>query len=185
MQRPMADFTRMPYLYSGRRRQMASRLGTANSCSKRLKPLAILIGILVAGTAQADSLSGAALVTTLRQGGYVLLMRHASSPPTPPTAASAEPNNTKLERQLDETGRSSARAMGEAIKTLSVPLERFGRARPIAHRRRSASPICQTHPWRLSWATVDEACRRSRRVKRSGCRRRSPRGRAPAPIRLL
>ena len=49
-------------------------------------------------------------------------MRHASSPPTPPTAASAEPSNIKLERQLDETGRSSALAMGEAITTLAIPI---------------------------------------------------------------
>ena len=62
--------------------------------------IAILAGILVTETAQADSLSDAALVTALRQGGYVLLMRHASSPPAPPTAGSAEQDNTKLERQL-------------------------------------------------------------------------------------
>jgi hypothetical protein len=84
--------------------------------------IAILVGILVVGTAQADSLSDAALVTALRQGGYVLLMRHASSPPAPPDAGSAEHDNTKLERQLNETGRSSAQAMGGAIKTLSIPI---------------------------------------------------------------
>ena len=84
--------------------------------------IAILAGILVTETAQANSLSDAALVTALRQGGYVLLMRHASSPPAPPTAGSAEQDNTKLERQLDETGRSSAQAMGRAIKTLNIPI---------------------------------------------------------------
>jgi hypothetical protein len=55
----------------------------------------ILAGILVTETAQADSLSDAALVTALRQGGYVLLMRHASSPPAPPAAGSAEHDNTR------------------------------------------------------------------------------------------
>jgi hypothetical protein len=84
--------------------------------------IAILAGILVTETAQADSLSDAALVTALRQGGYVLLMRHASSPPAPPAAGNAEHDNTMLERQLDETGRSSAQAMGRAIKTLSIPV---------------------------------------------------------------
>lgn len=76
----------------------------------------------VTGSAQADPLSGAALVTALRQGGYVLLMRHASSPPAPPTAGSAEHDNTKLERQLDETGRNSAQAMGRAVKALGIPV---------------------------------------------------------------
>jgi hypothetical protein len=83
---------------------------------------AILVGLLVTGTAQADPLSGATLVTALRQGGYVLLMRHASSPPAPPAAESADHDNTRLERQLDETGRSSAEAMGRAITTLSIPI---------------------------------------------------------------
>ena len=96
---------------------------TASFCLKGLRLIAILSGMLASGTAQADPLlSGAALVTSLRQGGYVLLMRHASSPPTPPTAGIAEYDNTKLERQLDETGRSSAQAMGRAIKTLSIPV---------------------------------------------------------------
>jgi phosphohistidine phosphatase SixA len=84
--------------------------------------IAILAGLLVAGAAQADTLSGTGLVTTLRQGGYIILMRHASSPAMPPTAASAGPDNTGLERQLDETGRSSAHAMGTAIKTLNIPV---------------------------------------------------------------
>jgi hypothetical protein len=84
--------------------------------------IATLAGMLAAGTAQADTMAGTGLVTALRQGGYVLLMRHASSPATPPTAASAESDNTRLERQLDETGRSSAQAMGSAIKTLGVPV---------------------------------------------------------------
>ena len=100
----------------------ASHLDAAGFYSKRLKPIAILVGMLVAGTAQAESLSGAALIVALRQGGCVLLVRHASSPPAPPTAASTEPTNIKLERQLDEAGRSSALAMGEAIKTLTISI---------------------------------------------------------------
>ena len=122
MQKPTDDFTRAPHLDPVRRYQAASHLGTAGFCSRRLRRIVILVGILVSGTAQAESLTGAALVATLRHGGCVILMRHASSPPTPPTVASAEPTNTKLERQLDETGRSSAQAMGEAIKTLTIPI---------------------------------------------------------------
>ena len=99
-----------------------SGVPTASFCLKRLRLIAILVGMLVTGTAQADQLSGTALVTALRQGGYVLLMRHASSPTAPPDSGSAEPENTRLERQLDETGRSSAQAMGSAIKTLSIPV---------------------------------------------------------------
>jgi phosphohistidine phosphatase SixA len=103
-------------------RTAARHLDAARFYSKRVKPIAILVGMLVAGTAQAESLTGVALVATLRHGGCVILMRHASSPPTPPTTAIAEPANTKLERQLDGAGRSSALAMGEAIKTLTIPI---------------------------------------------------------------
>jgi hypothetical protein len=104
----------------GRDSQAVSQVRTG---LKWLRLVLILVGVLVTGTAQADPLlSGTALVTALRQGGYVLLMRHASSPPTPPAAGSAEHDNIKLERQLDEPGRSSALALGKAIKTLSIPI---------------------------------------------------------------
>ena len=118
----MAEFTRAPCLGRGRGSQEVSRGAAASFGSKWLRLSAVLAGMLVAGMAQADTLSGAALVTALRQGGYVLVMRHASSPDAPPTAASAEPTNTKLERQLDAAGRGSAQAMGRAIKTLNIPV---------------------------------------------------------------
>src|SRR6185503_10789721 len=68
-----------------------------------------------------QTLSGA-LVEALRSGGYVIVMRHASSPREAPDKATANPDNTKLERQLDETGRSSAIAMGKAIRDLKIPV---------------------------------------------------------------
>jgi len=89
---------------------------------KPMDLVAILLGMLVTGTAQAEPLSGAALVTTLHQGGYILLMRHASSPPEAPTVGTAESDNPRLERQLDEAGRGSAQAMGQAIKALNIPV---------------------------------------------------------------
>jgi Histidine phosphatase superfamily (branch 1) len=116
MQRPMTDLTRTSRLDRGRVRTTGSR-------RKWLRSVAILPGMLVAGMAQADPLSGADLVKALHQGGYVRLMRHASSPATPPLAQSAEHDNNKLERQLDQTGRNSAQAMGAAIKTLDIPVE--------------------------------------------------------------
>lgn len=84
--------------------------------------LLTLLLICVAGRASAEMLSGSALVEHLRQGGYVLLMRHASSPAALPDKHSADPQNTALERQLDDRGRSSATAMGQAIKRLGIPI---------------------------------------------------------------
>jgi phosphohistidine phosphatase SixA len=76
------------------------------------------------GQAHAQTLAGADLARALRQGGYVLLMRHASSPMAPPDKALAEPDNPKPERQLDDTGKATARAMGRAVQALGIPIGR-------------------------------------------------------------
>lgn len=83
---------------------------------------AALAGFGAVKIAQAQELTGASLVQALHQGGYVLLMRHASSPNAVPDKTSADPDNPKLERQLDRNGRSTARAMGKAIKALHIPI---------------------------------------------------------------
>jgi phosphohistidine phosphatase SixA len=82
--------------------------------------LPVLLGL--AGAASATKLSGAQLVAALRRGGYVIVMRHASSPRTPPDAATADPDNVRHERQLDELGRASAQALGDALRRLKLPL---------------------------------------------------------------
>jgi len=77
--------------------------------------------VLCAATSAA-SLSGKNLTAALQHGGYVILMRHASSPGTPPDPAQADPGNVHDERQLDEAGRASARAMGDAVHRLRIPI---------------------------------------------------------------
>ena len=62
----------------------------------------------------AQTLAGDALVKALQQGGYVILMRHASSPNTVPAGAT--------ERQLDEPGKAAAAAMGMALRDLKIPI---------------------------------------------------------------
>jgi phosphohistidine phosphatase SixA len=78
--------------------------------------------LLLAGTAHAQDLRGEALVKTLQKGGYVIVMRHASSPREAPDKQSANPDNTKPERQLDEVGRKTAVAMGQAVRDLKIPI---------------------------------------------------------------
>lgn len=82
--------------------------------------LALMAG--AGATLHAQTLQGPALVDALRRGGYVLVMRHASSPAQPPDARHADPENTTRERQLDDTGRATATAMGRAIKRLEIPV---------------------------------------------------------------
>lgn len=81
-----------------------------------------LMSLVVIGDAGAEMLSGTELVSALRQGGHVLLMRHASSPRKPPGPETANPENKDLERQLDEAGQAGARAMGTAVRALKIPI---------------------------------------------------------------
>lgn len=85
----------------------------------------LVAGALLLSAAHAagpELLSGRALVHALQRGGYVIVMRHASSPSQPPDARTADAANVKRERQLDEHGRASATAMGEALRRLKIPI---------------------------------------------------------------
>jgi len=66
--------------------------------------------------------AGSALTATLVEGGFVIVMRHASSPRTLPTADTAKPENTALERQLDAAGEAGSTAMGDALRALKIPI---------------------------------------------------------------
>jgi len=71
-------------------------------------------------SAHAQMLSGPALVKALQGGGTVIVMRHASSPGDIP--ATPNPDNVPPERQLDEKGRTTAAAMGDALRRLKIPI---------------------------------------------------------------
>lgn len=66
------------------------------------------------------------LVDALQNGGLVIVMRHANSPRDLPDAASADPANVNLERQLDEQGRNDAIAFGRALQRLAIPVTTVG-----------------------------------------------------------
>jgi phosphohistidine phosphatase SixA len=87
---------------------------TASACC------ALLLMVVAAKAGQTRSPED--LIGLLRQGGYVLVMRHASSPREAPTKPQANPDNPKLERQLDESGRRGASAMGDALRRLQIPI---------------------------------------------------------------
>jgi phosphohistidine phosphatase SixA len=82
----------------------------------------IASGVLPTTVSAAETLTGEALVKALRQGGYVIVMRHASSPREAPDAKTANSDNVNRERQLDEEGRATAAAMGMALRDLKIPI---------------------------------------------------------------
>jgi phosphohistidine phosphatase SixA len=90
-----------------------------------LHKLTLLTGaaaMLFAGSAYAETLQGEALVRALQKGGFVIVMRHTSSPRDVPDKKTANPDNVKPERQLDEEGRTTATAMGKALRDLKIPV---------------------------------------------------------------
>ena len=68
------------------------------------------------------ALTGAPLVASLRSGGLVLVMRHASAPREAPSPKAAHADNPTRERQLDIDGERGATALGEAVRALRIPI---------------------------------------------------------------
>jgi phosphohistidine phosphatase SixA len=82
----------------------------------------LALSVIVAAAAHAQTLTGDQLLRALRQGGNVIVMRHASSPREAPDKQHANADNIKPERQLDETGRATSIAMGKALRELKIPI---------------------------------------------------------------
>jgi phosphohistidine phosphatase SixA len=106
--------------------------------------LSLVMGPAVGADGQA--LARDELIVRLRQGGYVLVMRHASSPREAPTRDQANPDNIRSERQLDEEGRRAAAAMGDTLRALRIPIGAVlvsptYRAMETARRARFGSPV--------------------------------------------
>jgi phosphohistidine phosphatase SixA len=72
--------------------------------------------------AAAASVARSALVAALKQGGHVLVFRHADSPAKLPDAKNAERDNPKHERQLSAAGKEGATKLGAALKRLGIPV---------------------------------------------------------------
>ncbi len=88
------------------------------SCIIALAVLAMSWSGVVYGQSKASD----SIVESLTHGGYVLVMRHASSPRDVPSKQTANPDNVKLERQLDENGRRGAIAMGQTLRDRRIPI---------------------------------------------------------------
>jgi hypothetical protein len=68
------------------------------------------------------TLTGSALVSALRQGGYVIYFRHADTGPAtvePPTAVIGQ---CETQRNLNDNGRAQAREIGAAFRVLAIPV---------------------------------------------------------------
>ena len=138
----------------------------------RTLPLRSIVAAILwfAGVAFAQDLHGEALVKALQKGGYVLVMRHASSPREAPDRQTANTDNSKPERQLDESGRKSAVAMGKAIRDLRIPIGNVLSSptyRALETVRLAQFGIPQTF---AKLGITVKACRVARLLRPCGCR---------------
>jgi phosphohistidine phosphatase SixA len=96
-----------------------------------------LVALVTAGIACAEPPAKSEVVPELQKGGYVLFVRH---PKTDPDQADTDPlhlDNVKAQRQLSDEGRKQAKALGEALRALKVPVgkviaSKFHRAQEAA-----------------------------------------------------
>ena len=101
---------------------------------------ACLIGLSSSGVAPAQEdaqLAGEPLVQALRQGGYNIYFRHAATDWSQSDRVRQAGDWTSCDpariRQLSDEGRETARALGDAIRALGIPVGKV-----------LASPYCRT-----------------------------------------
>jgi phosphohistidine phosphatase SixA len=83
-------------------------------------PIVSAAAVVLSSSALAANLSGDALVEALRDGGLVIVMRHASAEREAPAPQRRVPANFAGERQLDEHGRNTMTAMRSAFRRLGI-----------------------------------------------------------------
>ena len=98
--------------------------------------VARLIAFLVAGFGFAGAAAAqvdAGLVAKLREGGYVLFMRHAATDFSQNDSSMTSYEDCASQRNLTDKGRDEARAIGAHVKRLRIPIGEV-----------LASPFCRT-----------------------------------------
>jgi phosphohistidine phosphatase SixA len=95
--------------------------------------IARVIALLLAALAFAARAQADVSPQQLRQGGYVLYMRHASTDFGQNDARMQSYEDCAHQRNLTDKGRAEARAVGEQVRRLRIPVQRV-----------LASPFCRT-----------------------------------------
>lgn len=93
----------------------------------------LLLLPLLAAAFAAQAEPDAELIARLREGGYVLYMRHASTDFSQNDSRMTSYEDCATQRNLTDKGREEARAIGEHVKRLKIPIGEV-----------LASPFCRT-----------------------------------------
>jgi len=93
----------------------------------------LLASPLAAGAQPAGALAGTELLAALRGGGFILYFRHTDTDHRQNDARMGSVEDCANQRNLTDRGRDHARALGEAIRALGLPIGLV-----------LASPLCRT-----------------------------------------
>ena len=74
------------------------------------------------GSDPSTTLSGAALLSALRRGGYVIYFRHAATDFSQADSDRQNLADCSTQRNLNDEGRDDARAIGAAFRALGIPV---------------------------------------------------------------
>jgi len=74
--------------------------------------------------AYAQTVDMKTLVTELRQGGYVIVFRHGATNRDQADTDPLHPDDIAKQRLLSDKGKDLARQVGDAFKTLGIPLDK-------------------------------------------------------------
>jgi broad specificity phosphatase PhoE len=77
---------------------------------------------VVPALAQSSATAAPAWIAALRDGGYVIVVRHGATYADQADTNPLDPKDTAHQRQLNDAGRAAAKSMGDALRKLKIPV---------------------------------------------------------------
>ncbi|MGZ5913039.1 MAG: histidine phosphatase family protein [Reyranella sp.] len=77
---------------------------------------------VVPALAQSSATAAPAWIAALRDGGYVIVVRHGATYDDQADTNPLDPTDTAHQRQLNDAGRAAAKSMGDALRKLKIPV---------------------------------------------------------------
>ncbi|MBR1176639.1 histidine phosphatase family protein [Bradyrhizobium sp. KB893862 SZCCT0404] len=84
--------------------------------------LRLAIIVLLAGLSRGAAADTPELISSLKQGGYVLVFRHTATDDSQKDVYPFRFDDMSAQRQLSDKGRDMARQIGAAVKALAIPI---------------------------------------------------------------
>jgi broad specificity phosphatase PhoE len=88
----------------------------------RLTLWCALLALLPVAASGQPAASQADAIKALRQGGHVIVFRHGATYQDQADTDPLNPKNIAAQRQLNDDGRAKARAFGDALRKLQIPV---------------------------------------------------------------